>query len=64
MEKWKGELIDKLSFSIGVSSVKELSAIYPSSVSVKELMHHSDLNMYKSKQIYYRESGFDRRAHL
>lgn len=64
MEKWKGELIDKLSFSIGVSSVKELSAIYPSSVSVKELMHHSDLNMYNSKQIYYRESGFDRRAHL
>ena len=53
---WSGTYNDSISISIGCASHRE----FPDA-SVDELEHISDKRMYETKELYYRQTGHDRR---
>ncbi len=58
VSKWKGEYVDSLALSIGYAICKDE---HPD-ISIEELQRIADEEMYRAKNRYYQETGFDRRG--
>lgn len=56
VENWKGEIVPKLSLSVGRARAIEFPGL-----SVEKLIIKSDESMYKSKSHYYQTAGIERR---
>ena len=55
-KKWKGIYSQNLALSIGYASFKENT-----SSTIDHLEHIADSEMYKDKELFYKEKGIDRR---
>ena len=55
-KEWKGVYNQNLYLSIGYATVKENPAS-----TIDELEHQADSSMYKDKELFYKQSGLDRR---
>ena len=55
--EWRGVYSDEITMSIGYASHKDRSGL-----SVDELEHIADADMYAQKDKFYKERGIDRRT--